>query len=83
MSRITPAQVNFNGGEISRRLHARHELNLYDISVAELTGWVPLPEGGVDACPGLIRVEGARGPCRLLPFEFSNTQAYVVEMSAG
>lgn len=83
MSRISPAQVNFNGGEISRRLHARHDLNLYDIAVGELTGWVPLPEGGVDACPGLIWVKEAAGACRLLPFEYSNTQAYIVELSAG
>jgi hypothetical protein len=83
MAKITPAQTNFNGGEISRRLHARFDLNLYDIGLAELTGWVPLPEGGLDACPGFIQVAMAAGPCRLLPFEFNATQGYVVEMSAG
>ncbi len=83
MGRVTPAQVNFNGGEISRRLHARHDLNLYDIALGECTGWLPLTEGGLEACPGLIRIDGAAGPCRIVPFEFSATQGYVIEMSAG
>jgi hypothetical protein len=82
MALITPAQTNFNAGELSRRLHARFDLAIYDIGVAELTGWVPLPEGGLDACPGTLRVAGAKGPCRLVPFEFNATQGYVVEMSA-
>lgn len=83
MAAITPTQSNFNGGEISRRLHARQDLNLYNIALAELTGWAPLPEGGLDACPGTIRVAAAAGPCRLLSFEFNATQGYLVEMSAG
>lgn len=83
MSRGTPTQTNFNGGELSRRLHARFDLNLYDIGLAACAGWVPLPEGGLDACPGTIRVEAAAGPCRLIPFEYNATQGYLIEMSAG
>lgn len=83
MGRVTPAQTNFNAGEISGRLQARIDLNLYDIGMAELSGWVPLPEGGLDACPGFIHVGQAKGPCRLLPFEFNATQGYLIEMSAG
>lgn len=82
-STAEPAQTNFNGGEISRRLHARQDLNLYNIALAACTGWAPLPEGGLEACPGTIRVAAAKGACRLLPFEFSTTQAYVIEVSAG
>lgn len=83
MGRVTPAQTNFNAGEISKRLHGRIDLNLYDIAMAEIAGWVPLPEGGLDACPGLIHVEQAKGPCRLIPFDFNATQGYLIEMSAG
>jgi hypothetical protein len=83
VSRATPAQVNFNGGEISRRLHARFDLNIYDIALATCEGWVPLIEGGLEACPGTLHVAIAKGPCRLIPFRFSRTQEYVVEMSAG
>ncbi|QNQ09248.1 hypothetical protein [Sphingomonas alpina] len=83
MARVTPVQTNFNGGEISRRLHSRFDLNLYDIGLAELAGWVPLPEGGIDATPGFIYVEMAAGPCRLMPFDYNATQGYVLEMSDG
>jgi hypothetical protein len=83
VSRVSPVQTNFNAGVISRRLQARADLNLYDIAVAAGTGWVPLVEGGLDACPGLIHVAQAAGPCRLIPFEYNVTQGYVVEMSAG
>jgi hypothetical protein len=39
--------------------------------------------GAGDAAPGTIYVETAAGPCRLFPFEFSPTQGYVIEASAG
>lgn len=83
MSRATPAQTNFNGGEISRRLHGRVDLSIYDISVVDMTGYIPLIEGGAEACPGFIWVEQAAGDCRLLPFEYNVTQGHVIEASAG
>lgn len=83
MSRVRPAQSNFNAGELSKRLHARFDLNIYDIGVAQLEGWIPLAEGGLDACPGFIHVGQAAGPCRLIPFEYNATQGYLIEMSAG
>lgn len=76
-----PVQRNFNGGEVSRRLHGRADLNLYDIGLAEMTGFVALVEGGLEACPGTIRVAAAAGPCRLIPFETVATQGYVIEAS--
>lgn len=79
----TPTQTNFNAGEISKRLHARFDLNIYDIACATLTGFAPLVEGGLEACPGTIRVADAAGPCRLIPFRYSETQQYVIEASAG
>ncbi|NLS27932.1 hypothetical protein S2M10_29340 [Sphingomonas sp. S2M10] len=78
-----PIQANFNAGELSRRLHARRDLNIYDIACAEMTGWLPMVEGGMDAAPGTIRVAAARGPHRLVPFVYNQTQSYIVEMSAG
>lgn len=79
----TPAQTSFNGGELSRRLHARGDLSIYGIGLKEMTGWVALVEGGIDACPGTIRVSDGAGPSRLLPFEFNTTQGYLIEMAAG
>jgi hypothetical protein len=81
--RVCQTKTNFNGGELSRRLHARTDLSLYAIGCAELLGWVPLVEGGIEACPGLIHVAQAAGACRLIPFEFNVTQGYIVELSDG
>lgn len=81
--KMTPTQANFNAGEISERLQSRVDLNIRDIACAMLVGWAPLVEGGLEACPGTIRVSGAGGPCRLVPFRYSETQQYVVEMRGG
>lgn len=83
MSRGTPAQTNFNGGEISRRLRGRHDLSIYGIACEEVIGFAPLVEGGLDACPGFLRVAKAKGPCRLVEYTYNATQSYVIEMSAG
>jgi hypothetical protein len=83
VSRVTPAQTSFNGGEISRRLRARIEQSLYGISVAAMTGWAPLVEGPAEAMPGTIHVMQAPGPVRLLRFEPNATQGHVIEAGAG
>ncbi len=81
MSKVSPAQVSFNGGEISRRLRARIDQSLYAISVAECLGFAPLVEGPLEAMPGTLHIARAPGPCRLLRFEYSATQGQVVEAS--
>ena len=83
MSRVAPVQSSFNGGELSQRLQARVDQSIREIAVAQMLGWVPLMEGGAEACPGLIHVAAAKGPCRLLPFEYNVTQGHVLEFSEG
>lgn len=81
MSRVTPAQVSFNGGETSRRLRARIDQNLRKISLAEMTGYAPLVEGGAEAMPGFLHVAQAPGPFRPIRFEYNITQGHVLEFS--
>lgn len=83
MSRVTPRQASFNGGEISQRLRARSDLNIYGIALAEMTGFAPLVEGAAEAMPGTIHVAAAPGPCRLVRFEYNTTQGHVLEFSAA
>lgn len=83
MSKASPFQENLNGGEISKRLRHRIGLNMYDISVDAMVGYVPMMEGGAEAAPGTIYVEAARGPCRLIPFDYNATQGHVIEASAN
>lgn len=81
MSRTTPAQTSFNGGELSKRLQARADQGIYGIAVDEMVGFAPLMEGPAEAMPGTIHVAPARGSCRLLRFEYSATQGHVIEAS--
>ncbi|WP_225205088.1 hypothetical protein [Novosphingobium huizhouense] len=83
MSRVSPVQTSFNGGEISRRLSARIDQGIYAVALEEMTGFAPLLEGPAEAMPGTIVVEPAAGPCRLFRFEYNTTQGHVVEASAG
>lgn len=81
MSRVSPAQTSFNGGEVSRRLRARIDQSLYGISLASMVGFAPLVEGPMEAMPGTIHVDAAPGPFRLVRFEFSTTQGHILEFS--
>lgn len=83
MSKVTPEQVNFNGGEISQRMQGRRDHAIYDIGAKRMAGIIPLAEGGMEFAPGTIWVEQAAGPHRLIPFEYSATQGHVLELSAG
>lgn len=83
MSQVTTAQVSFNGGEISRRLHARIDQGIRDIALGEMVGFAPLVEGPMEAMPGTYHVAQAPGPCRLIRFEFNTTQGHVLEFSDG
>ncbi|HEX8400522.1 MAG TPA: hypothetical protein VF628_02335 [Allosphingosinicella sp.] len=82
-ARRTAIQPSFNGGELSPRLHARIDQNVYGIGCDTLLGWLPLIQGCITAAPGTHFVEVAAGPCRLIPFEYNVTQGYAIEASAG
>jgi hypothetical protein len=81
MSRVMHVQMSFNGGEISQRLSARIDQSIYDISLDTCIGFAPLTEGPLEAMPGTIRVAAAKGPCRVIPFEFNVTQGHIYEFS--
>lgn len=82
MSRLKPIQMNFTSGEWSPRLHGRSDLAKYYNAVETLENFIILPQGGVTRAPGFHFVAAAKYPnslCRLAPFEFSVTQAYILE----
>jgi hypothetical protein len=83
MSRVSPIQTNFNGGELSPYMLGRVDHAVYGISTAAMVGWIPRPQGGLEACPGFEFIEKAAGPCRLIPFEPYVTQGHVIEASAN
>ncbi len=82
MARAAPALTNFTAGELSPRLDGRTDLSKYYNGVSELENFVVHPHGGVSRRPGTVFVNEAKDSAvkvRLVPFEFSTTQAYVLE----
>lgn len=79
MAVVTPAQASFNGGELSPRILSRYDQNITSIAVKKMLGWLPLLQGPAEACPGTLFVAKAKGPHRLIPYEFNVTQGYQVE----
>jgi hypothetical protein len=86
MPRATPLQPSLNAGELSPRMVARTDFAKYPLGCATLENMIPLPQGGAMRRPGTVFVAEAKehqfGP-RLIPFQFSTRQAYVVEAGEG
>jgi hypothetical protein len=83
MSRATHLQENFTGGEISPFMLGRIKHEIWNVSALEVTGFVPRPQGPLEACPGFEYIATAPGPCTLIPFEPYVTQSHLIEASAG
>lgn len=83
MRKATPIQTNFTTGEISPRLYGHVDLAKYHNGCQTLTNFVVMPHGGANRRPGTIYVQPVKDSslaCRIIPFEFSTTQAYIIEM---
>lgn len=73
---------NFSSGELSPLLLARTDLAKYSNGCERLLNWLPLPYGGVRRRPGtryVAEVKTSSKATRLVPFEFSTIQAYMLE----
>jgi hypothetical protein len=86
MARVNPLQPAFNAGEISPRMAARVDFNKYGAAAAICENMIALPQGGIMRRPGtrfVAEVKDSASACRLLRFEFSTEQAYVIEAGEG
>ena len=73
---------SFNAGEFTPRLHSRYELAKYKNGCKTLTNFVPLPQGPVTRRPGteyIAEVADSTSFTRLIPFEFSEEDSYMLE----
>lgn len=80
--KASPAQVNFGGGEWSRLAQGRIDNDLYRSALATCLNFVPFVQGGVTRRPGtryVAAVKDSTKATRLVAFQFSTTQAYVIE----
>lgn len=75
-------QPSFAGGEIAPSLHARVDLDKYQTALRTCLNFQVHPHGGVANRPGTQFVAACRDETqavRLVPFQFSSAQAYVLE----
>jgi len=82
MSRTTPIQTNFTGGEISPRLYGRVDLQKYATSVERCENFIIFPHGGITKRSGtrfISEVKYSNRTTKLIPFIFSTEQAYMLE----
>ena len=82
MARVAAQLTNFTGGELSPRLDGRNDLAKYSSGCATLENLVIYPHGSAARRPGtnfVAAVKDSTKKTRLIPFEFSTTQTYMLE----
>ena len=81
MPKVTWAQTNFNGGEFSPLMYGRSDLKKYATGLATCLNYVPTIQGGLTRRPGTRYIAQTKdnSTVRLVAFEFSETQTYIIE----
>ena len=83
MAKVTPINTNFSAGEFSPLLDGRTDIEKYYNAVKTLENFIILPQGGIKRRPGtyyVSEVKDSTRKTRLIPFQFSTTQAYIIEV---
>ena len=84
MSRAVTIQTNFTTGEVDPLLKSRIDINQYFNALDQARNVLIQPQGGIERRPGLqfiFEVPSAANPqngMKLVPFEFSTTQSYML-----
>ena len=84
MARFDYVQTNFTRGELSPRLQGRIDFQGFFNGVEVLQNMLVLPHGGVMKRPGtrfVGSVSDQTKPARLLPFEFSVEETYILALN--
>jgi len=82
MARVAVQLTNFTGGELSPRLDGRNDLAKYSSGCSTLENLIVYPHGSAARRPGtnfVAEVKDSTKKTRLIPFEFSTTQTYMLE----
>jgi len=82
MARVAVQLTNFTGGELSPRLDGRNDLAKYSSGCKTLQNMVVYPHGSSARRPGtsfVAEVKTSSAKTRLIPFEFSTEQTYILE----
>lgn len=81
MAKASPAITAFNSGIVSSLFDGRTDIDTYSSSCTELTNFIPTVQGPIVKRAGSIYVAGTKNnsKVRLIPFQFSVEQAYILE----
>jgi len=78
-----PMLNNFTRGELSPKLRGRVDFDGYFCGCEILKNFIIMPHGGVTRRPGTYFAAAAKTstyPVRVIPFQFSTEQAYIIEL---
>lgn len=84
MPKVSPIQNDFSNGEFSPLLYGRSNIERYRSALAICENYCPMIQGPITRRPGTTFVNRALEndfPSRLQAFEFSTTQAYMLEFA--
>lgn len=82
MAKVAPVQTNFGAGEFSPLLHGRVDIDRYRAALDTCENYFPSLQGGLIRRSGtkfVSEVKTSSKATRLVRFEFSVTQAYILE----
>lgn len=85
MPKIAQLQSGFNAGELSPLLYGLTDSPRYKKGLATCLNYIPTLQGPLLRRPGtkyLNNVKDSSNPPLLIPFQFSITQAYIIEVGA-
>jgi hypothetical protein len=80
--KASPLKDAFNAGEFSPLMAARVRIDKYANAYKYSQNMIPMVQGGATRRPGtkfVAEVKDSADITRLIPFEFSVTQAYILE----
>jgi len=80
--RASPIQHAYNVGEVSPLVHGRVDQDWYPMALHTCLRYIPLIQGPITRCPGtqfVSEVKDSSAKTVIRRFEFSTTQAYVIE----
>ena len=82
MGRVAVQLTNFTGGELSPRLDGRNDLTKYNSGCKTLENMIVYPHGSASRRSGtqfVGEVKDSTKKTRLISFEFSTVQTYILE----
>lgn len=83
MVKLTPLMASFNGGEWSEEIWGRSDIQKYPNAAKKQKNFISLPSGMLKPRPGTRFVSTTKDnlTARIIPFEFSRLQAYILEFT--